>query len=195
VYPPISITLDGVADDGRPGEGDNVTGVERSTPKVSGRFVLSEGSDDWQIFANLDSGASTVYALGGDDRIVGEERKETIDGGTGADYLEGGKGDDVITGGPGQDTILGDESDTTCVGGIENCIVYGNDVIYARDGEKDSINCGPGNDRAVVDAIDVVAGCEVVDAGNTGDGGPTGDPQGPVSSSAPRARALAGPAA
>jgi hypothetical protein len=39
----------------------------------------------------------------------------------------------------------------------------GNDKIYARDGGNDEINCGAGNDVAIVDATeDAVIDCEVV---------------------------------
>jgi hypothetical protein len=44
-HPPISITLDGVADDGRPGEGDDVRSIERLTSNVSGTLVLSDEPD------------------------------------------------------------------------------------------------------------------------------------------------------
>jgi Ca2+-binding RTX toxin-like protein len=168
--PPISISLDGAANDGRPGETDNVTGVEKATSLVSGRFVLSDGPDDWHIMANVDGGASTVLAGGGNDRIKGEDHNETIDGGPGDDVLEGGKRDDVITGGPGRDSILGDESDTGCTWAPEYCLVFGNDVIDARDGEQDSINCGPGTDKVLVDPIDVHAGCETVEGAGAGHG-------------------------
>jgi hypothetical protein len=50
-------------------------------------------------------------------------------------------------------------------------VPFGNDVIYARDGEVDNIDCGVGTDRAVVDTIDVVANCETVDAAGSGGGG------------------------
>ena len=50
-------------------------------------------------------------------------------------------------------------------------IPYGNDVINARDGEADNIDCGIGEDKAIVDAIDVVANCETVDGGGS-NGGP-----------------------
>ena len=48
--------------------------------------------------------------------------------------------------------------------------VAGNDRIDARDGIAENLNCGPGADAAVVDAIDVVpldpgSLCEVVDRG------------------------------
>ena len=39
----------------------------------------------------------------------------------------------------------------------------GDDAIYARDGGNDEINCGAGNDVAIVDASeDGVYDCEVV---------------------------------
>jgi hypothetical protein len=43
----------------------------------------------------------------------------------------------------------------------------GSDTIYAANGEKDTIDCGPGQDRAVIDPFDVVHNCEVVQVGNT----------------------------
>jgi hypothetical protein len=48
---------------------------------------------------------------------------------------------------------------------------YGNDVIDARDGEADQVDCGPGLDRATADPADVVAAtCEVVEQGGAGGG-------------------------
>lgn len=172
VHPPANVSLDGVANDGRPGENDNVVGVERIVAHVSGVFTLSEGNDDIQVWANMDSGPSTVLAAGGDDRVVGHDAAERIEGGPGDDYLEGGKGHDTIVGGPGQDVIFGDETTSTCNPGFpESCVRYGNDVIDARDGEHDQVDCGPGVDRVIVDPQDVVAqNCEVVERGAVGGG-------------------------
>ena len=62
--------------------------------------------------------------------------------------LSAGSGDEVITGGPSPDKITGDSGD---------------DVINAKDGFKDTIDCGTGSDRVTVDAIDVVSSnCEQV---------------------------------
>lgn len=83
----------------------------------------------------------------GDDTIIAKCGNNTIVGGAGNDLLVGGPGNDVIIGGPGQDRILGGK---------------GSDTIIADDGEKDVIDCGPGNDSAVVDSIDVVKNCEKV---------------------------------
>jgi hypothetical protein len=36
------------------------------------------------------------------------------------------------------------------------------DILRARDNRKDNVNCGPGRDRATVDANDDTSGCERV---------------------------------
>ena len=39
----------------------------------------------------------------------------------------------------------------------------GNDTINTRDGERDTVTCGPGRDRVRADRIDTVArDCEIV---------------------------------
>ena len=48
-------------------------------------------------------------------------------------------------------------------GNVLTCSTYiGNDVIDARDGERDSLDCGLGADTALVDAADVHTNCETV---------------------------------
>ena len=74
--PAIAISLDGLANDGRPGEGDDVTSIERSDAHVSGTWVLSDAAEDLHVFANVDGGRSTVFAGGGNDRIVGEDEAD-----------------------------------------------------------------------------------------------------------------------
>jgi hypothetical protein len=65
-----------------------------------------------------------------------------------------------MVGGPGHDQF--NELDGVPMGG------QGNDVIDARDGEEDEINCGPGNDTAYVDANEEgVVDCETVIEPNT----------------------------
>ncbi len=36
------------------------------------------------------------------------------------------------------------------------------DTIRARDGRRDTINCGAGNDTATIDRIDTTRNCEAV---------------------------------
>ena len=72
-----------------------------------------------------------------------------VTGDDGANHLVGLDGEDTIDGNSGQDRIDA---------GAEH------DVIQARDGAVDFIECGRGNDEATVDTIDTVSGCETVSA-------------------------------
>ena len=169
VNPPASMTLDGVANDGRPGEGDDVRSIERITSNVSGNFVFGDSADVVEVWANLDYGTSTIRTNGGADRVTGANSIEQIDGGAGDDRLEGGYGDDTIVGGPGRDTIIGDKSASDC-GWFESCsLPQGNDTIDARDGEADSVSCGVGTDTVTADPADTVGGdCEHVNRAAAG---------------------------
>ena len=154
----IAVSLDGVANDGEPGEGDNVMpDVERV--KALGRNVTMIGSDAAnELIATADS--STIRGLGGDDRLIGADGADSLEGGEGADYLEGGFGPDVLDGGGGVDQFVGDKTE-------RDVIASGNDQIRARDGLAEQINCGIGSDSAIVDAADVVdPSCEAVDRGS-----------------------------
>jgi Ca2+-binding RTX toxin-like protein len=178
-HPPISVTLDGQANDGRPGEGDDVRSIERITSNTSGTVVLSDADDIVEMWANIDQGASTIKTNGGNDKVTGGNHDETIDGGVGDDNLEGGYGNDTIVGGPGRDKIYADMSRSDC-GVLQSCSdPYGNDTIDVRDGEADTVSCGIGTDKVLADAADTVAAdCETVE--RSGAAGPgTTTPGGP----------------
>jgi Ca2+-binding RTX toxin-like protein len=81
------------------------------------------------------------------DFLRGLAGNDKLNGLAGDDCLDGGAGDDVLTGGGGKDKLTGGA---------------GSDVINAADHEKDVVDCGKGRDRATVDRIDRVRGCEVV---------------------------------
>jgi Ca2+-binding RTX toxin-like protein len=167
MHPQTTVTLDGAANDGRPGEGDNVVGVEKLSLHVNGTFVGTDAPEYVEVL-NVTDGASSLAGLGGNDVLKGGDSPDAIDGGAGDDDLNGGNGNDTITGGPGKDTIMGDAVAGQCsvVGYFGSCkSPWGNDTINARDGEVDSVDCGPGADTAVVDAADVVTNCETVDKG------------------------------
>jgi hypothetical protein len=178
--PPINVSMDGAANDGRPGETDNVVNVERIESHVSGTLAGGAGDDEFTVYANIDEGNSTILGNGGNDKLTASDYQDTLDGGAGNDVLNAGFGNDVVTGGPGQDTIFADATSASCGYFSYTCkIPFGNDVVNARDGEADTIDCGVGEDRAVVDAIDTVANCETVDKAGAsgGPGGPAGDPK------------------
>jgi Tol biopolymer transport system component len=93
-------------------------------------------------------GPNYLAGGGGNDVLLGLAGNDTLLGGAGDDLIEGGAGNDVLIGGPGNDRLVGGP---------------GSDTIVANDGERDIVDCGPGNDRAIVDAIDVVdKSCESV---------------------------------
>ncbi len=150
----VSVTLDGVANDGETGENDNVTGVEKLL--VSAGHATIVGSDAAEQFT-VDANSSGVKGMGGNDRLVAWDGADTLEGGDGDDFLEGGFGNDVLDGGAGVDQFNGDRTET-------DVIAIGNDQIRARDGNAEQIDCGIGSDTAQVDALDVVAAtCESVD--------------------------------
>ena len=105
-HPPISVSMDGVANDGRPGEADNVVNVEQIESHVSGTLSGGAGDDEFTVWANIDEGNSTLLGNGGNDKLTTGDYQDTLDGGPGNDVINGGFGNDVLTGGPGQDTIF-----------------------------------------------------------------------------------------
>lgn len=150
----VTVTVDGLANDGEPSEGDNVIDVEKFRVVADHATVLGSGAAD-DIFVEANS--STIRGLGGNDRLVAYDGNDTLEGGDGDDYLEGGFGNDVLDGGAGVDQFMGDRTE-------QNVIAIGNDQIRARDGAAEQVNCGIGSDTAQVDASDVVdSSCESVD--------------------------------
>jgi len=88
------------------------------------------------------------------DRLVGGEEGDRLLGRRGRDRLIGRGGDDCLFGGGGADSLSGGAGEDLLKGGS------GRDRINARDGERDRVRCGKGRDRAKVDAVDSVKGCE-----------------------------------
>jgi Ca2+-binding RTX toxin-like protein len=77
---PVTVTLDGVANDGAPGEGDNNIGIINLIGG-SGRDVLTGDATN--------------------SIISGGPGNDALEGGPGSDFLSGNQGDDVLSGGPG----------------------------------------------------------------------------------------------
>jgi Ca2+-binding RTX toxin-like protein len=167
---PVHITLDaGGADDGRPGEGDEITGIEVVHLLVAADMTAGNAGADLKVFHTL-AAPSRLIGGPGNDVLTGFDYDDTINGGPGDDLLIGGYGHDTITGGPGRDTINADAVDGCNF--LECRPIYGNDTIDVRDGEVDNVTCGPGTDRVIADAIDIIApDCENVERPTAG-GGP-----------------------
>ena len=92
----------------------------------------------------------------GKDRLVGSSEGDTLRGRAGRDRLKGLAGRDCLAGGKGADSLSGGADGDDLNGGP------GGDRVDARDGDRDSVRCGRGDDRAKVDVRDRVRGCERV---------------------------------
>ena len=83
----------------------------------------------------------------------------------GRDYIDARGSGDQLHGGPGNDTIYGNQGEDQIHGDNGTDRLFGNDlpdVIHANDGYSDRVNCGDGNDWAIVDRYDYVKNCETV---------------------------------
>ena len=83
---PVSISKDAVANDGLPGEGDNVG-------NQADRIYGSPFADRIDL-STEQAGGVLVAGLGGDDEIIGSAHTDSLAGDEGADRVSGGGGED-----------------------------------------------------------------------------------------------------
>jgi hypothetical protein len=161
----MAISIDGQANDGAAGEGDNVGADIESIlgSPVGDVFQGGPAADNF----NGGGGNDEIHGNAGDDLLNGGSGDDKLFGEAGADKVEGSNGSDTVDGGPGQDGIFGDTAACSVF------CAFDADVIFARDGERDVVDCGGGADQATVDEVDVVAYCSTVlrAAGGGGGGG------------------------
>jgi Ca2+-binding RTX toxin-like protein len=159
----MTINIDGQANDGTPGEGDNIGSDIEQIEGTTGNdtFIGSPGPDDF----SGDQGQDDIHGGGGNDLLYGGGGDDKMFGDAGNDKLQGASGGDTVDGGAGLDQIYGDNA---------SCSVFCSfdaDTLFARDGEKDAVDCGGGADSAQVDQLDVVSDCASVDRTNVVQGG------------------------
>ena len=130
-------------------------------------------------------GADTVDAKAGRDRVQAGSGNDIVEAGLGHDVVRGGYGNDTLNGGPGPDLIFAQRGVDTVNGGEGNDKLWalargdvtratgepadtvnggeGNDRIHVRDGEADTVTCGPGYDIVRADRKDKAGpDCEVL---------------------------------
>ena len=132
---PVTVAIDGLANDGYAGEGDS---VDASIEDVIG------GARGDRLTGN--DRRNRLSGRGGRDVLVGLAGGDRLYGGDGADRIDGGAGGDALSGGAGLDLLLGGD---------------GSDRASARDGRRDGVECGSGRDSVSGDRRDRIAGdCE-----------------------------------
>ncbi|MGH2710513.1 MAG: calcium-binding protein [Actinomycetota bacterium] len=100
-----------------------------------------------------------IFSLGGDDSVTGGDGHDCLIGDSGNDRLNGGSGSDRLTGGSGNDLLVGGPGKNDYDAGP------GNDRVKSKNGKKETVDCGPGKDKARVDKSDRLSGCEKVSGG------------------------------
>jgi RTX calcium-binding nonapeptide repeat (4 copies) len=122
-------------------------------------------------------GSDVLRGLGGDDTLLGDRCRQragltglraTAAAASGKDHLFGGWGDDRLFGGPRADRIHGGPGGDLLHAGRGRDLLRsgsGDDVLLVRDGARDHVTCGQGQDVVRADRRDRLAGCERVRLG------------------------------
>jgi RTX calcium-binding nonapeptide repeat (4 copies)/Fibronectin type III domain len=142
--------------------------------------ILAGGGRDWVCAGR---GNDRVLGGRGNDRLLGQAGNDSLFGGRGRDLLRGGTGNDGLSAGTGNDHLSGASGNDRLSGGAGNDHLSGgsdndrlnpgagrdrvaagpgNDRIFSRDSQRDLIDCGPGHNEAIVDAIDRTRRCETI---------------------------------
>jgi hypothetical protein len=126
----VTVRLNGLADDGAAGEGDNVLGPVTGLRGGAGNDSLEAGPT-----------GSGLFGEGGHDTLVGSPERDTLGGGEGDDALIAGEGDDFLRGDAGADVLAGGAgSDEVSYGGDQPLrLSIGDGANDGAAGEGDDI--------------------------------------------------------
>jgi len=97
---PLRISLDGVADDGRAGEGDDVDASVEDVAGGAGPDTIVGSAKKNQLLGG--GGDDVMNGGGGGDRVRGHDGDDRLTGGAGEDLLDGAAGDDLLLGRDGE---------------------------------------------------------------------------------------------
>ena len=160
----VAVSIDGVANDGASGEGDNVGAAIGRVRGGAGDDTMlgDEGVDNFDGLGGSDvlTGGGGNDSLGGydlyldgdeendgDDRLDGGAGSDDLRGDVGNDAIDGGTGDDVIDGGAGTDDMRGGEGrDFASLSAIPRNVITSlvvtlDDIANdGRAGERDNVH-------------------------------------------------------
>lgn len=108
----VSVSLDDVANDGEPGEQDNIhSDVEQVRGTDRRDVIIGNGGDNLLDGGGLDD---VIHGGGGNDRILGGSGYDELFGEAGADVVKGGSSSDALVGGAGADSLDGQGTEDVC---------------------------------------------------------------------------------
>lgn len=150
----LSITLDGIANDGETGENDQLLRIDGITTGSGNDFISGDGG-----LNNFRAGAGndTIVANGGGGILEGGDGSDSLLGGSGVDIIFGEAGSDFLSGGGGNDNLNDDLGSDTLIGGS------GNDKLRGGRG-NDTLQGDAGDDQ-----LDGEQGSDTLDGGSGGD--------------------------
>ena len=137
--------------------------ITRNVVDVTSIVVQFAGGNDVINLSGVVFAQANVDGGAGNDSISGGLQPDTLAGGSGNDTIRGNAGNDSITGSAGTDSLSGGDGNDSLNGGSGRDTLLGengSDRLSSRDGEVDSLNGGPGSDRAQLDVSDLRAGIE-----------------------------------
>ena len=110
----VTVTFDGIANEGEAGEND-----------IVGADVESAIGGDGADSLTGDAGPNTLLGADGNDTIVGAGGADALVGSSGIDFLDGAGGSDQLSGGAGNDGLDGGSDADTLDGGIDADLLTG----------------------------------------------------------------------
>jgi Ca2+-binding RTX toxin-like protein len=150
----IRADLVGDRDDGGRGERDRIGADVEVLGGGRGDDHLTGNGGPNQLAGR--AGTDELFGAGGSDRLFAgtgalapATTADSLDGGAGSDGLFGSEGPNLMTGGPDADVIYPDK---------------GKDLVRARDGAVDVVQCGRGDDTVRSDPFEFLLRCERHDA-------------------------------
>src|SRR5215207_608331 len=181
----VTVSANGNAGDGAPGENDNVaTDVENLYGTAYGDTL--RGSDGAGTVYGRD-GVDYLYGNDGDDTLIGGNQGDFLFAGAGDDQVYGSAGDDQLKGDGGQDKLYGSTGVDKLDGGKDGDFLYGGDaadMLYGGGGSfDDQLDGGLGADKldggpGEGDSVSYANRTNAVTAdltGSAGDDGETGE--------------------
>ncbi len=152
----VTVTLDGLANDGGAGEADNVgADIEDVTGTAKADTITGSAS------ANELNGGS------GNDTLSGGAGSDGLNGARGNDTLDGGPGIDALAGGPGNDTLRARDisaDDVSCGGGVDSALLDASDVPRACEAVSRGVGVATTSTRVVSGGVTLRLVCPAIEA-------------------------------